>query len=235
MHAAIICHDDSLYLGAVIEALEGLPATVFVNEVAWGNAEPGDWVETARIAQACGASVITGCWATEEAHRLAVIQWAQQQGIQHLLIPDSDEILSPDLLDSLRKIASTDLSDAVYCTMDTYWKSPEYVIEPRERLMPAIMVNPLSAGYHGIRQFSGTRPLMLSHEHGVLHHLSYAGPESRIARKVSTWSHKDELVADWWKDIWLRWDGERRLRNLHPTVPVAYGEAIRRPIGKSRL
>lgn len=230
MQAAIICHDDSIYLRAVIAALDDLPATVFVNELAWGKALPGDWRETARLAKEAGAEVVFGKWGTEEEHRLAVLAWATQHRIQHLLIPDSDEIISPDLLETLRKVASADLSDAVYCTMDTYWKSPEYVIEPRERLMPPIMVNPFTVRYVRIRDFAGARPLMLSQEHGVLHHLSYAGPDHRIARKVSTWSHKDEVVPEWWNNAWKRWDGERQMRDFHPTHPAAYGVAVRRPI-----
>lgn len=230
MHAAIICHDDAVYLAAVIHALGDVPVTVFVNEVAWGGAEPGDWVLAAKIAEEAGAKVISGTWPDEHEHRVAVLNWAKREGIRHLLIPDSDEIISPELLESLRKIASAELSDAVYVSMLTYWKSPEYVIDPPERLMPAIMIGPETVQYQGIRQFRGSRPLMLSHDHGVLHHLSYAGPESRIERKVSTWSHKDELVPNWWKDIWQRWDGERDLTNLHPTVPEAYGRALRKPV-----
>lgn len=228
MHAAIICHDDAIYLSAVIDALGDVPATVFVNELPWGGAHAGDWQEAVRLAKLAGAGVENGKWGTEEEHRLAVLHWARQHCIQHLLIPDSDEIISPELLSALEKIAAINLSDAVYCTMDTYWKSPEYVIEPRERLMPPIMINPFTARYLRIREFAGDCPLMLSHEHGVLHHLSYSGPDHRIARKVSTWSHKDEVLHDWWKDVWERWDGERQLRDIHPTHPAAYGVAVRR-------
>jgi hypothetical protein len=67
-----------------------------------------------------------------------------KEGIEFLLIPDTDEIISGQLLNTLRKIAEVDLADIVYCTMDTYWKSPEYVIRPRERLMPPIMLKPSS-------------------------------------------------------------------------------------------
>ncbi len=52
--------------------------------------------------------------------------------------------------------------------MDTYWKSPEYVIRPRERLMPPIMINPASVRHEYIREYRGSCPLMLSEEQGEL-------------------------------------------------------------------
>lgn len=229
IQAAIVCHDDSTYLSAVIAALE-VPVTVFVSREAWGNQAPGDWQASKIIAMEAGATVVLGDWLDETEHRRYTLEWAKEQGVEYLIIPDTDEVLSKELLDSLKKIASVGLSDAVYCAMDTYWKSPEYVIRPRERLMPAIMVRPETVNHIQVREYRGQLPLMISHEHGVLHHLSYSGPDSRILRKLSTWSHRDEVVQDWVRDVWHAWDGERNMQSLHPTHPHAYGFAERCPV-----
>jgi len=227
LRAAIICHDDSVYLEATIKALADIPATVFVNEITWSEAEPGDWQATVSRAKKAGATVVCGKWPDEATHREATLAWAREQGVQHLLIPDSDEIIGPELLCTLKKLASIALADVVHCTMDTYWKSPEYVIRPRERLMPAIMIQPGNVTHVKIREFRGARPLLLSEEHGLLHHLSYAGPGDRILRKIQTWSHRDELQNHWWRDKWLEWDKNRFLRDFHPTHPPCYRHAER--------
>lgn len=223
VQAAIVCHDDATYLKPVLASLAPIPATVFISRTAWGGESAGDWQLAASIAENSGASVIIGEWKTEQDQRNFVLDWAIDERIEALLIPDSDEVLSQDLLNTLVKIAEADLSDCVHCTMDTYWKSPEYVIRPRERLMPPIMIRPRTVSYTQIREFRGQRPLMISEEHGVLHHLSYCGPNSRIARKIATWSHKDEVVPSWWTESWEGWNEDRTKQGLHPTHPGAYG------------
>jgi GT2 family glycosyltransferase len=81
-----------------------------------------------------------------------------------------------------------------------------------------------------IREFEGGKPLLLSPEHGLIHHYSYAGSNERILRKITTWSHRDEVVPGWYENVWLAWDDDKLMRHLHPTHPPAYGfaERIRR-------
>ncbi len=227
VRAALIVHDDVTYLPATLEALgPEIPATVFVNRQPW-HGPSGNWQMAQMLAEQCGAEVILGDWADETAHREASLEWARAQGIMNLLLPDTDEILSLELRNALLQVAAIGLSDQVHVEMDTYWKSPEYVIRPRERLRPVMMVNPLTAQHVYIRDYRGSRPLILPGEHGVMHHLSYAGPEDRIVRKLGSWSHRDEVVADWYSKIWQVWDDERTMRNLHPTHPDCYGWAER--------
>ncbi|MBL8048924.1 MAG: glycosyltransferase [Chthonomonas sp.] len=227
IHAAIICSDDVTYLGAVMAALDGIPVTVFVSRVPHSRVAAGDWELAASKATALGAEVIFGDWPDEQSHRRATLDWARSKAIPYLLIPDTDEVISKQLMESLRKVAEVGLADCVYCAMDTYWKSPEHVIRPPERLMPPIMLAPASVDHIYLRQFSCSRPLMLSAEHGVMHHLSYSGPDSRIRRKTSTWAHKDEVLPHWTREVWEPWDRDRSMRNLHPTHPGAYGSTER--------
>ncbi|MCC7436228.1 MAG: glycosyltransferase [Methanoregulaceae archaeon] len=230
MHAALVCHDDGIYLPAVVESFQGrVPATLFLNERPW-HGQPGDFEKVKLIAERLGVEVILGCWDDEAEHRQAVLTWARAQEIRRLLIPDTDEVLSPELLDSLFQLAAIELADQVHVEMDTYWKSPEYVIRPRERLRPVILVDPAAVQHRHIREYQGQRPLVLSAAHGVLHHLSYAGPDERIRRKVDSWSHRDELLPDWLDRVWDAWDENRTLGNLHPTHPEAYGFTERIPV-----
>ncbi len=194
----------------------------FVSRVAW-NGTVGDWERTARIAESEGAEVILGDWSEEREHRTFALATLRERGVRHALIPDGDEIVEPRLLDSLLNVAAMDLADRICVQMDTYWKTPEHVIRPRESLEPVLLLNVQAVEHEYIRQYRGGRRLVIDASHGVLHHLSYAGPDERIRRKIETWGHRDEVVPNWYANIWKAWDYNPLMRHLHPTHPAAYG------------
>ncbi len=278
---AYCLHDDDAFLAASIASFKSAGRVfAFVSKVPWHDEgaeyEPGDWERTARIARDAGAEVIVGEWASESEHRQSSMAWLLENCFTHALIPDGDEIIEPQLLQTLIQIAGvgiqssvighqsknpepliTDYSitdhslvpgiaDRVYVHMDTYWKSPEYVIRPRERITPCILIDLRSVTHWKVREFHGGRPLTLSPEHGVLHHLSYCEPVpanahqpstlnsqpvfGRIARKLATFTHRDEIIPGWYENVWLAWDDNKLMRNLHPTHPQAYGFAEHIPV-----
>lgn len=171
-----------------------------------------------------------GEWTSENEHRQAAQEYLLERGFTHALIPDGDEIIEPALLQTLTKIAANELAERVYVHWDTYWKSPEYVIRPREGFTPLLLVDLRHAKPVHLRHFEGGRGLLLPPEHGLVHHLSYVGPDERIRRKIATWGHREEVQPGWYEHVWRRWDTEKLLRNLHPTHPPAYGLAERIPL-----
>ncbi|MGI8922777.1 MAG: glycosyltransferase [Fimbriimonadales bacterium] len=218
-------HDDSYYLADSIESFKPAgPVFVFLSRTPWSG-PTGDHKKAAVVARKAGAEVILGDWASELEHRLAAITTIRERGFSHVLIPDGDEIIEPGLLSTLEEIARHDLADRVYVEWDTYWKSPEYVIRPREGFTPAILLSTSAATPVGKRDFVGGRPLKLSSEYGIIHHLSYVGPDERIKRKISTFSHKNEVLPGWLSGVWEAWDRNKLLRDLHPTHPPAYSFA----------
>ncbi|HSI72187.1 MAG TPA: glycosyltransferase [Fimbriimonas sp.] len=237
--AAICLHDDHYYLRYVVEALSGVPAHVFVSRLNWLGESSKSWRPSMKAAKSLGAIVHIGDWATEHKHRLAALDLLRGLGHSNVLILDSDEILAPELLSALANLASVDAAEIVRVHMDTYWRSPSHVIRPRERLAPVVMINPQRVDHYSVREFgprrdeppSTCREIVLGPEHGVLHHLSYCGPDERILKKLSTWSHRNEVVDEWVERVWFQWPKDRLMRNLHPTHPGAYGwiEHINRP------
>ena len=228
--ACYVVHDDTYYLAESIASFK--PAGdvfVFVSRLPWSG-EPGDWEATAKIAGEAGAEVILGDWAPEDTHRQAALEELRQRGYSHAITPDGDEIVEPELLETLLRIAGADLADRVYIHWNTYWKSPEYVIRPREPFQPHIMFNLQRARHVHVRHYEGGRPLLLAPEYGIIHHLSYVGPDERILRKTSTWCHKDEVLDGWLQHRWRAWDSDRLLRDLHPTNPPCYRMAERVPV-----
>ncbi|MBS1719857.1 MAG: glycosyltransferase [Armatimonadetes bacterium] len=110
--------------------------------------------------------------------------------------------------------------------MRTYWKDAEHVVDPPERLTPPVLIDLQNAQHVHIREYAGPRQLTLSPSFGVLHHLSYAGSDERIKRKIGTWSHRHELVDRWYERVWKGWAGDPLLTDVHPTHPAAYKTII---------
>ncbi len=224
----VLCaHDDYWFVRKVIEAASPFgPVLAFISRRAWSG-ESGDFGRVVLEAERAGAEVILGDWDNETEHRREALRIAKERGFDYALIPDGDEVVEPRLLESLIKIAGVGLAERVHAHMDTYWKSARYVIRPREQLTPAILLKLDAVQHVYIRDFQGGRAIILGPEHGVIHHLSYAGPNERILRKIGTWSHKHEVVRDWYRSVWQAWDLDKRMNNLHPTHPQAYGFAER--------
>ncbi len=224
--AGLILHDDDYYLSQTIKTLGEIPCVAFVSKVPW-HGSVGSWERAAGTAKEAGATVVLGEWGDEKSQREAASAYLLAQGYTHALIPDGDELIEPKLLESLVKIAQDDLAERVYVCWDTYWKTPEYVIRPREGFTPCYLIALDIARPIGGRHFSGGRGLLLGPEHGLVHHLSWVGPDERIARKLETWGHASEVLPGWKERIWDRWDDDKTLRGLHPTHPSAYGFAER--------
>ncbi len=224
----VLCaHDDWWFIAKCIEAAKAFgPILAFVSRTSW-NGSTGDWQLVVNEAEKAGAEVILGDWDNETSHRRHAYEEAKAKGYRYALIPDGDEVIETKLLETLTKIADAQIAERVHAYMDTYWKSARYVIRPREQLAPAILIDLTQVEHIYIRDFQGGRPITLAPDHGVIHHLSYAGPDERIHRKITTWSHKHELVPDWYHNVWLKWDQDKTLRDFHPTHPQAYGMAER--------
>lgn len=227
---AYCVHDDHYYLECSLESFrEAGPAYVFISKTPW-HGEPGHWEKCIAAAESAGATVVCGEWGSEIDQRMAALSHLESLGFEYAFIPDGDEVIEPELLATLIGIADAGLADRVYVEWDTYWKSPEYVIRPREGFVPAMLVKLGTATPVGGRNFEGGRYLRLNGTFGIVHHLSWVGPEERILRKLSTWGHALEVLPNWYEQIWKAWDNDKLLRTLHPTHPAAYEFAERVPV-----
>ncbi|MCC6685432.1 MAG: glycosyltransferase [Fimbriimonadaceae bacterium] len=219
--AAYCVHDDNTYLRASLGSVEAVARFVFISKVDWTGKE-GDWKKTIQIAEEAGAEVVIGEWDDETSHRRAALQHLRDLSHSHAITIDSDEVIEPLLLDHLIRIAESDLADRVHIRWDTYWKDAEHVVRPREPFSPCIMIALNKVDHQFIREYTGGRQLFLNESFGIVHHLSYAGGDERIWKKINTWSHRDEITPNWWQRVWKAWDQNPLLQNLHPTHPENY-------------
>lgn len=236
----VVCwclHDDHWYFPLSAASFGELPKLALVSRLAW-NGSKGDWQKMKTIAEECGVRIIVGDWDDEQLHRRAALQLLQEEGWEYALIADGDEVVSPELLKTLLSLADSSIVDRVHVQMDTYWKSPDFVIRPRERLEPLFMVRPEAVEQVYIREYKGGTKLTLDASCGVIHHLSYCGPDERIERKLATWGHRHEVMRDWYQKVWRAWDADPVRKDLHPTHPTAFGFAERilvpEVLGKTR-
>ena len=129
---ALFClHDDVEWLAPSLRSFEDVERIACISRQSW-NGIPGDWQKAVAICETEGVEVILGDWTSEDEHRQAGLNELRSRGFQHVLIPDGDEVIEPKLLDHLVRFAEADLADRIYIEWDTYWKTPDQVILPRE-------------------------------------------------------------------------------------------------------
>lgn len=216
-------HDDHWYLGPTIDCwAQAGPVFCFISSKAW-DGTVGSWQSSEQIALESGATVVIGEWSSEDEQREAGYNHLRELGFLYALTPDGDELVEPKLLAAVKDTLESGSADRVHVRCETYWKSPEFVVRPREHFSPQVGVNLQTTRHHHCREASGGQSVLLSEEqYGLLHHLSYAGPDERIRRKIQTWPHRHEVVDGWWSRIWKTWDLNPTLKLVHPTHPPAY-------------
>jgi hypothetical protein len=60
----------------------------------------------------------------------------------------------------------------------------------------------------------------LPEEIAVFHHGSYVGDDQRIFNKIASSVHHDELLKDWYENVWKKWTPDSK--NLHPKIPEVF-------------
>lgn len=149
--------------------------------------------------------------------------------ITHYLYIDADEVYSAPGIAALRRfLDGMPMAGEVYCAWRCYWKSLAHWIDPIEpsRALAAFRLGP-DTRFTGIRETNMLPKLVVRPHHFLLHHFSYALPPELVRRKIDAWSHCDEVVEGWFERVWLGWDRDRSLENLHPTRPPHYKRAVR--------
>lgn len=175
--------------------------------------------------------VVRDSWQGETNQRNAGLDILKDEGINYCFVVDADEIYDPQALRQMMLYA--DQHESVACwhmTWDTYWKSHEYVISPREPFKPVVFVKVGEARFDQYRSVSSDSHGFIPPEVGYCHHMSYARSDDQILQKISTFSHATEVQQDWFQNVWMKWRPYDNKINLHPTHPSAYERAVRQPL-----
>lgn len=235
-----VYEDDSWLMDSFMSVYDACDAIYFViSDMPWN----GPKTDNSRLLNtidnlpdpAKKVKVIKGSWGQtwvgETAQRNYGLELLQKEGMDYAFIVDGDEIYDTDMLKRMMQYASDRQQiECWHSKMDTYWKSHQYVIRPREPCTPEIFVRLGTARFTKIRSVNARTRATIPPEIGFYHHMSYARNDEQLQKKISMFSHADEIVPNWYETIWKGWDNNKEMINLHPTCPPCYARAVLRPI-----
>jgi len=166
--------------------------------------------------------IIEGNWPSEATTRNAGMEHLHD--CDYVFMVDSDEILLDRDLEELRRLCATRLHRVIAVRLYTYWKTPEYRIDPPES-GTIKMVLRKDVRMNGVREVQGE-----AHTADVwCRHLSYVRTDEELKEKLRLSGHAREFIPGWYDRVWKGWDGNRNLEGLHPVHPQAYLRAIHAP------
>ncbi len=174
--------------------------------------------------------IIRGSWQSEADQRNAGLDAMIEAGFDYCFVLDGDEIYDPsDLRKMKRTVFSAPDINAWHMSWHTYWKSERFRIEPPEPFKPLVFVRLGTTRFEFARDVASTTRALIDARVGICHHMSYARTNEEVRLKLSSFSHAHEIVDRWYEEVWLRWDEDPELTNLHPTHPHCYARAIEQP------
>lgn len=177
--------------------------------------------KTADIAEKFGAEVIVGDWQSETEQRNFGLD--QLKDCDWVLIVDADEHYEPKavarLISFLEKAA---LPAYGIGRLLTYWKDKKHIVDPEETGGLIVAVRP-SVRFIDKRCIDSEWDFLP--EDIVMHHYSYVRTDEEMKKKISSFEHAEEIVPNWYEDVWLKWTPE--MKNVHPVNPGSFKKIIK--------
>jgi GT2 family glycosyltransferase/tetratricopeptide (TPR) repeat protein len=235
--AAVYCvYDDVAWLSESLDSIYfSVDAIYFlISDRPWFG-QPSDNSGTVELIESFSdkqgkISIIRGAWTNETEQRNAGLNILREKGFTYCFAIDADEIYDPtELKRMIDLVVSRPDVDCWHVSLDTYWKSYRYRIDPREPLKPLVFLKVGNTRFTLNRSAKGENHMVIVPELGICHHLSYAHSDAEVLKKISTFSHADEVIPGWFENIWKKWDSDHSLTNLHPTHPYCYQHAVEQP------
>ncbi len=208
-----ICYNEEQFIGSVIKNWEGKISRhlVLLSSKPWHGLElPKD--KTRAIAIRRGADVMELPWPSEAAQR----NWGlgALSTYDYVLMVDADELYEEadqfKILEALGTNAGTWRVDNknAYRIDDvvTYFKVPEYKLDPPDTHHPLIAVNPklVTIKEHRIP----SQDFMIPIPDVKMHHVSYLREDLRLYHKFRQFEHHEAVHRGWFANKWQVWTPE---------------------------
>jgi glycosyltransferase involved in cell wall biosynthesis len=172
-------------------------------------------------------TVVEGDWPNEPTQRNAGLNLCAEAGLTFCFIVDADEVYDPDALAFMMGVVMLQRTiQAWYVSQITYWKSYLYRIDGIARNDQLGFVRVGEVSFIGIRRTDARHVVHFPSAYGVCHHLSYALTNEQVLKKIEWSSHAKNIRKSWYSEVWLRWDTNHVLENLHPMEPRWYPRAV---------
>lgn len=188
----------------------------------------GNWPEdeTRNIFAKYKIPVIDVEEATEEERRNKALDTLNKD---YCFIVDADELWDPDDLKKIMNLVKGNRTvECVLAKCYTYWKTPEWRIDPPEPLNPAVLVKSKAVRFVQCRL--NNAQVTAFAQNVYFHHYSYVGDDARIQQKLAHLGSPackalHNVIPDWFENVWQKWTPE--MENIHPTHPECYKRAVR--------
>jgi hypothetical protein len=164
--------------------------------------------------------------------RNACFDRAKAEGFDWLITQDADEFYQEKSWQRIRDILLRSTSEEHFSTTwYNFWKSSHYVLLGADGA-----IKQTNAGF-AIRcrpnlKFTRQRLTNAAYSRVIdcpCYHYGYVLNDVEMLEKISTWSHAHEFnINRWFRHKWLNWN--EGTRNLHPTDPAGWRQAIRFPL-----
>lgn len=187
--------------------------------------------------------VIPWAWPSQIEHREAGLQRCLETGMDYYFLVDGDEVYRPDHLQKIRQTLQDRPEVGTFILKcHTFWRSFRYRIPPdqlswrprrifkltRSRRLLGLPL-PHRLRFVGINDLNSLGPVHeFPPEEAAFYHFSYARSPARMREKLATFPHAQQILSGWYERVWLAWPSHRRMRNIHPTDPPKFPEAIYR-------
>jgi len=166
----------------------------------------------------------------------------------YFLIVDADEIWEPGGIRALRSYMSGRRARIYRAACSRYFRTWNYRISGHEWATVAVRSDvrfselrlpPVPRVRRGLNRLTAIPPRVRSRLCGFVdipedvakfHHGSYVGPRSRIAQKLTSFGHADQVDPDWLDEVWEKFTPA--MRDLNPAYPPLFPTADRIPLAE---
>ncbi len=206
-----IAYREAATIGAVIRNWKGKCERhlVLLSSEPWHGMSLQD-DGTKEIATRLGAEVIELPFPSETSQR----NWALAHlyDFNYVLQVDADELYEEadqlKILEALGTNAGEWRVDSKNCyripIIETYFKSQDYVLSPRDSHQPCIALNPKVVTFKKWRMPSQDYQLAIPDV--KMHHVTYLRNDLRLYHKFQQFEHYDQVHPGWFHEKWKKWD-----------------------------
>jgi hypothetical protein len=173
--------------------------------------------------------VVSRSWKTEEDQRNFGLFHLKQSGIDWCFIIDDDEMYNHEDLHKQIERVKKDTHSVYLSPHQVYWKTRNWAVGNLVEALPSFTTTDGSA------RFSKARALIVEHgktwhtfspDELICHHFSYVRSDEKMFRKITTFSHAEDIKNVWYEKIWLKWTPQ--MENIHPNQdnPGSFTKAV---------
>jgi len=161
--------------------------------------------------------IVSSSWKTEEDQRNFGLHYLREKGIGWCFIVDDDEMYNhSDLHIQIQRIKN-DIHSVYLSPHQVYWKTRSWAVANLVEALPSFTKT------DGSVRFSKARAVIVEHGHTwhtfypdelICHHFSYVRSDEKMLRKITTFSHAEDIKSVWYDKIWMKWTPQ--MENIHP-------------------